>query len=255
MDHIPRGKIVAGRQHRYGCWLLIIRAVLRPQRHHLSGAFQTELDARIGVYTVVDAVVHRLKTSQHRGIGGVHNGVRRKTGDVALPNGEALFYRDRFHRYHTLLRRQLRQILVLDAERLLVHRPRHADIHEASQRNTLFLIRPSQIHTPVSLCFRGKPPGEKIQSFGLIHLSPLLPITSIADIPRLSVHPVLTFRFAALIIRKTDDYDKKASKGLADAFQFDQAALVHLLHSLNRVRHGSRNCSVNSFCHIYLFSR
>ena len=53
-----------------------------------------KLHARIGVDGVVYAAMAGSKAAQHLAVGGIHNGVDRKGGNVALPEIEARLYRE-----------------------------------------------------------------------------------------------------------------------------------------------------------------
>ena len=88
MDHFLRGKIVTVRQHRNGCRLFIIRTVFCPQFIHLLIALSPQLYTGIGVDAVINAGMHGNETAQHLGIGRVHDGIGRKSCNIALPDGD-----------------------------------------------------------------------------------------------------------------------------------------------------------------------
>ena len=51
------------------------------------------MNARIGVYRVVDAAVAGIKASEQAAVCGIDNGVYPKRRDIALPEIQVLLYR------------------------------------------------------------------------------------------------------------------------------------------------------------------
>ena len=83
VDDVLRRKVV-GVGH-----LRVPRRFFVPLRIHDVGACASQLYAREGMDSVVDAVMARLPATEHLAVGGVHDGIDRKRGDVALPEPHA----------------------------------------------------------------------------------------------------------------------------------------------------------------------
>ena len=83
VDHILAGQIVGGRNLRLPGRLLISLLL-----HDLCAGVP-QLNPRIGMNAVVDAVVARLVAAGHPGIGRVDNGVAGQRCNIALPEIKA----------------------------------------------------------------------------------------------------------------------------------------------------------------------
>ena len=167
VQHMAAGKVVRLRDLRASCGFLLLLS------HELC-AFVAKLHARIGVDGVVYAAMAGSKAAQHLAVGGIHNGVDRKGGNVALPEIEARLYREQIGKpCDTPLCKALLQVLrILYPQKFRACRKRWAHVHEAAQKPPPFQKIFRYPDVLVFPALRQEAVEQKIQSLVLCHRAP-----------------------------------------------------------------------------------
>ena len=88
MENKFRWQVVSGREHGLSGRLCIRGSLLTCLLLHVGMAILTQLDAGKGVDGIVNTAVVRDVAAGHCRVGGIHDGVRSKGRDVALPQIE-----------------------------------------------------------------------------------------------------------------------------------------------------------------------
>ena len=121
-------------------------------------------------HRIVDAAVARLIAAGHAGICRVHNRVAPERRDVALPEIDPRFHRRQIADVRdSSLQSQIAQILILNAENLIIHRTRHTDIHQPPQQLPLLRFIGGNVHPAIPRLLREQRVNEIPPSFCLIH--------------------------------------------------------------------------------------
>ena len=132
VEHIAARQIIRRCDFRLPCRL---RVALR--FHHLL-AVQPKLHACKRMDAVVNAPVIRHVAAGHAAVRCIHNRIAPERGDVAPPEIQPRLHRRKlFNIRHTLFRRLLLQIRILDFQKFRTALFRHAHIHQPPQKLSL----------------------------------------------------------------------------------------------------------------------